>query len=279
MRVLWLGAGDLAVRTLPYLAASIEVIAVKRQPANWPGLAVAADLHDSASLSPALALDYQAVVITLTPGERSESAYRALFEEALASVVVQLRAVPIIFVSSTSVYAQNAGEIIDEQAEAIGSGFSGRSVRAAELLLGEHSAPVCMLRCSGIYGRPGRLKMLADVREQRCDLRKAAHWTNRIHADDVARAIAFLLARVQRGAALPSCVLASDPVPVMQGELWNALAHMLELPPVLDAEAIAAATVSGKRCNSALLQSLGFTFAYPDYRAGYRPLIAGAATW
>lgn len=277
MTILWLGAGDLAERTQAVWPAG-SIVGFKRNPEGWRArgfLAEACDLLNPASVAAALARypDYTAVVITLTPAERSEQGYQQLFVEALGAVLPQLKQVPLLFVSSTSVYAQDAGEVVDEQSEASGLGFSGRAVRAAEQLVAQHMQQYCLLRFSGIYGRMGRLKMLADVREGRCDLAKAGHWTNRIHANDCARAITFVLTQWLKSEPVPKIILASDPQPVTQGELWQGLAQLLDVPaPCTDAD-IARAAVTGKRCDSSLLRQMGFRFQYADYLAGYRTLV------
>lgn len=277
MKILWLGAGDLAERTQAVWPAG-SIVGFKRNPEGWRlrgFLAEACDLLNPSSLAAPLAkqADYDAVVITLTPAERSQAAYQAQYQAALEGILAQLKPVPTLFVSSTSVYAQNAGEIVNEQSDAEGLGFSGRAVRAGERLIEARGGAYCLLRFSGIYGRMGRLKMLSEVRDGRCDLAKAGHWTNRIHANDCARAISFVLTQWLKGDVVPKIILASDPQPVTQGELWQGLAQLLGVDaPCTDSD-IAKAAVTGKRCDSGMLQRMGFRFQYPEFSAGYRPLV------
>ena len=277
MKILWLGAGDLAERTQAVWPAG-SIVGFKRNSESWHArgfLAEACDLLDATSVAAALAKhpDYDAVVITLTPVERSESGYQALFQTALSQILPLLKPVPLLFISSSSVYAQDAGELVNENSPAEGLGFSGRAVRAAEQLVEARGGRYCLLRFSGIYGRMGRLKMLTDVREQRCDLAKAGHWTNRIHANDCARAISFVLKHWVKGDIVPNIILASDPAPVTQGELWQGLAQLLNVDAPCTETDIASAPVSGKRCDSGMLQRMGFRFQYASFVDGYRALV------
>jgi nucleoside-diphosphate-sugar epimerase len=268
------GCGDIAQRLALLLEADYRLTGLRRHPGSLPPAIepLAADLCDSASVTAALAdrvLDY--VVVTLTPGERTESRYRQVYIEGTRHLLAALQGTPrVLFVSSTSVYPQDAGERVDEASLAIASGFSGRCLREAEALVTASTFASTVVRFSGIYG-PGRGRLLKSVREGTVDWRNAAQWSNRIHADDCARVLAFLIKRWQAGIAPAPCYIASDDCPVQLGDVWQWMAGVLgaSQPDHPWQQQVA----SGKRCSSALLQQAGFRFLYPDFRAGYRHLL------
>jgi nucleoside-diphosphate-sugar epimerase len=280
--VLLVGCGDIAQRLALLLADDYHLTGLRRHPENLPATIepLAADLCDALSVSAVLAgraFDY--VVVTLTPGERTEARYRQVYVEGTKHLLAALQGQPrILFVSSTSVYAQDHGEIVDESSLAIGSGFSGRCLREAEDLVVASAFPSSNVRFSGIYGSgrggDGRGRLLKSVREASVDWNSATQWSNRIHADDCARVLAFLIARWQSGLAPSPCYVASDDYPAQLGEVWLWIANEMGLVNQRD-ESWRQGAVSGKRCNNALLQREGFQFLNPDFRSGYRHMLNG----
>lgn len=275
--VLLAGCGDIAQRLAVLLKDDYQLTGLRRHPESLPPVIapLAADLCDADSPRAALigrTFDY--VVITLTPGERSEPRYRQVYVEGTRHLLASLQGQPrILFVSSTSVYAQDQGESVDERSPAVGGGFSGRCLREAEeLVLASRFAASCV-RFSGIYG-PGRERLLSMVREGRIDVSNAAQWSNRIHADDCARALAFLIERWQSGIAPSPCYIASDNCPVQLGEVWEWLANQIGIANPVSADSRHTQPVTGKRCSNSLLQREGFRFLYPDFRAGYAGLLS-----
>lgn len=276
--VLLAGCGDIACRLANLLQDRYRLSGLRRQPAGLPTPIepIAADLCDRAAVAQALAgrhFDY--VVITLTPGDRTEQRYRAVYVDGTGHLLSALaRQTKVLFVSSTSVYGQDAGEAVDETSAAFGSGFSGRVLCEAEQRVLDSGLPATLVRFSGIYG-PGRERLLRLVREGKVDVGGAAQWTNRIHADDCARVLAFLLDRWQSGISPQRCYVASDTRPVQAGEVWQWLAAELGQADPLAGIDWRRQAASGKRCDSTLLQREGFRYLYPDYQSGYRSLLSG----
>lgn len=274
--VLLAGCGDIACRLANLLDDRFDMTGLRRQPGSLPPhiRPLAADLCDAEAVAMALAgLRFDYVIITLTPGERCEQRYRQVYVEGTRHLLMALQGSPrLLFVSSTSVYAQDDGEIVDESSPAKGSGFSGQCLREAESLVSGSGFSASNVRFSGIYG-PGRERLLRMVREGRVDSRAAAHWTNRIHADDCARVLAFLIERWQSGIAPRDCYVASDACPVQSGTVWQWLAAEAGVTDPLAGLAWQQQESKGKRCDSHQLRSDGFRFLYPDYQSGYRALL------
>lgn len=274
--VLLAGCGDIALRLSRQLDPRFSLIGLRRHPELLPTTIqpLAADVCDKLSIDTALhkrSLDY--VIITLTPGERSAGRYHQVYVEGTRHLLQALEGTPkVLFVSSTSVYGQQNGEWVDERSLATGDGFSGRALLEAEHLVMTSGLPATCIRFSGIYG-PGRERLLSRVREGRVGTADAGQFSNRIHADDAARVLAFLVHRWEQGVTPESLYVASDTRPVQSGYVWQWLAQQMGMAaPDLPADWENLAP-TGKRCNSQRLQSEGFVFQYPDFCMGYRALL------
>jgi len=255
------GAGDVGGRVAATLSnAAHEVISISRSARDLaPGIrSVAADLVSGEGLTK-LPQQADALVFCVAPDERSADAYRRLYVDGLNRLLTQCQFKRLVFVSSTAVYGQDAGEWIDERSPAQAASFNGVVLREAESLCSQHSQGIA-LRFSGIYG-PGRLWML---RRALAGENGRAHWTNRIHVADGAAAIVHVL-----GLASPDtryCV--SDDCPTLETEV---LAWLRDP----DAKTAAAGDIasSGRRVRNHALRATGWRPVYPGYRDGYRSLL------
>jgi nucleoside-diphosphate-sugar epimerase len=258
------GAGDVGGRLATLrLAAGDEVIALRRrETAATPGLrTVRADLASGEGLA-RLPRQAEALVFCAAPDRRDEAAYRALYLDGLRRLLDACMAPRLVFVSSSAVYRDDAGEWVDEDTPADPPAFNGRVLLETERVLARHDGGTA-LRLSGIYG-PGREMML---RKARAGEAGRPHWTNRIHAEDAASALSHLLDLP----APASCYLGSDDQPTPESELLDWLRAREGLPSVAAAEGAA----TGRRLRNARLRASGWSPRYPDYRAGYGALLAG----
>lgn len=262
-RLLIAGCGDLGIRLARRLDSEHwSVHGLRRSPQQLPAgiQAIGADLLDRSSLATA-AGSWDAIIYQATPAERTEQAYHAAYVQGLSNLLGQSRAERLIFVSSTAVYGQDAGEWVDEDAATAPGAFSGRILLEAEQVARQHGG--LSVRFSGIYG-PGRDYLIRSLRSGRARCRPdPPQWTNRIHSEDCAGVLAHLLT-----AASPASVYcASDNRPAPRCEVLDWLADQLDLPaPARDA----APSGQGKRVGNQRLLASGFRFQYPDYTTGYR---------
>lgn len=95
-------------------------------------------------------------------------------------------------------------------------------------------------------------------------------WTNRIHRDDAAAFVVFLIRQVMHGQPIYDCYLVTDSCPVPQHEVLHWLAERMgrdvgKMQPL--------APSGGKRLSNARMLQTGFQLRYPDYQAGYAGLI------
>jgi nucleoside-diphosphate-sugar epimerase len=270
--ILIVGCGDLgqalAVRLDP---THYEVYGLRRSPQDLPGLhALQADVTQPPTLKALQPIRPEILVYCVAADAQTDASYKAHYVDGLRHVLDALHPgnlKHVFFVSSTRVYGQKGDELLDEAAPALASDFGGERLLEAEALLKALQCGTTVLRLSGIYG-PGRTRMLR-LAQQPDHWPTEDHWSNRIHRDDAAGFMAYLIEQAVAGNAIDDCYIVTDDAPVSQGEVlrWIAarmgIAHTVSSMPV----------TCGKRLNNRRLRATGFQLAYPDYRAGYEHLI------
>jgi nucleoside-diphosphate-sugar epimerase len=241
---------------------------------------VAADLTDAATLQhlPA-ALDV--VFYTAAPNAADEAAYRAIYVDGLRHVLqalVRQQQSPrrVLLTSSTAVYAQSAGEWVDETSPTEPQHFTGRCVLEGERVLLDGPFPGTVLRLGGIYG-PGRSSLIERVRQGLATCREGPPlYTNRIHRDDCAGALQHLMALPQPEARY----IGVDHEPADYCDLLHWLAAQLGAPPPRIEASPAMDSRrhrTNKRCRHDKLIGSGYVFHYPTFREGYAALLAQAS--
>ena len=216
-------------------------------------------------------------VFAVGADEASEQAYRRAYLDGLAGFLEWLadegqRPRRLVMVSSTSVYGQRRGEHIDEDSPTHPTRFRGETLLASEGLLAASGLSTVVVRLGGIYG-PGRESLVDRARDGKLQLRAAEHFTNRIHRDDAAGILRYLLFHPSP----ESLYLGVDDESVEEAELYTWLAKELgAAAPKDEAESGAAdhrRRVGSKRCSNRRLRESGYSFRYPTYRDGYAELI------
>jgi nucleoside-diphosphate-sugar epimerase len=259
------------------VAASDTVWGLRRRPLSLPAgvVPIEADLAVARTLRD-LPADLDFVVYAASPSGRDDAHYRTAYVEGLSRLLEALersRQNPrrIFFLSSTAVYEQSKGEWVDEASETTPRHFSGRRLLEAEALLRAAPFAATVLRLGGIYG-PGRTRLVEQVRKGQATYRRGPPYTNRIHRDDCARAIAHLMAC---GASQP-VFLVVDSDPAEEAVVMRWLAGALGAPEPRQAredpeEGRGART--NKRCRNDLLLGTGYPLLYPSFREGYAAVI------
>lgn len=269
-KIAFIGYGDIAERTCKALALAgfTMMQGLCRHPQNkrtYPGVSlVAGDVSNATDLENFIDASVSTLVLTLTPNRTREDAYFdgyvlpcRLLQHHLQSKGLSPR---IIFVSSSGVYGQREGEWISEETIAEPSDQVSKLLLQAEQVISSISEQVTILRCSGIYG-PNRTR-LAELLISGDALITPA-WTNRIHADDVAGFIAYLIQHPEHQRPL---YLISDDEPLLQEEAYRRLAKRLGV----DLEGLKRVEEVGrrgsKRIDNRLLKASGYQLLYPTYQ-------------
>lgn len=220
--------------------------------------------------------DADIVVYVLSADHFEESAYREAYPGGLAAVLAEFAGRKhspqrVFFVSSTSVYAQQDGEAVDETSPTQPHGFSGILMHEAEQTLISHALPGSVVRFSGIYG-PGRDRLIRQVGEGRIAASVPPMYSNRIHRDDCAGVLAYLIDRTLAGESVDDLYLASDcePAPLHEVMAWLAGKLKVEATETIQSPL---RRRSSKRCDNSRLLDAGYVFRYPSYREGYAQVL------
>jgi nucleoside-diphosphate-sugar epimerase len=279
-QILIAGCGYVGTALGLRLAATGHVVWGLRRSAEGlpPGIrSVEADLTAPETLQK-LPPELDAVFYTAAPNGSDEAAYRAIYVDGLCyllEALVRQGQSPqrVLFTSSTAVYAQSAGEWVDETSPTEPKHFSGRRVLEGEKLLLSGPFPATVMRFGGIYG-PGRTSLIERVRQGLATCRDGPPlYTNRIHRDDCAGALHHLL-------SLPrpeSVYIGVDHEPAEHCDVLRWLATQLgALPPGVKASPATDTRRhrTNKRCRNAKLVASGYVFRYPTFRDGYAALLA-----
>ncbi len=275
-RVLVAGCGKLGSTIARHLSGpDIRVYGLKRNLSGLPPEihGIAADLMQPDTLESALPEPPDILIYCLTPGRYDEQGYRDAYVTALGNLLNALHQPlkRLIFISSTSVYAQDDDSWVDENSETRPARFSGQQILAGEQTALDSPHPATIVRFSGIYG-PGRRRFLDEVINGRMNPRTPAPFSNRIHEEDAAAAVAHLSRMALAGQALEPCYIASDSEPVRLDEVVRWVREQVTCrAPVADART--GGRSGSKRCSNRRLVNTGFRFRYPDFRTGYRAMI------
>ena len=273
MRALVAGAGYVgAALAQGLVAAGHEVVVLRRSEAPPPpgARAFRADLTAPGALDALPAADL--AFYTAAADERSDDAYRRAYVEGVARLIERLARQPapprrLLFTSSTAVYGQQDGEWVDESSATEPADFGGRRLLEGEALVRAAPFPGTVLRLGGIYG-PGRSSL---IERARTGTTGGPTFTNRIHRDDAAGALAHLA----RLPAAEPCYVGVDSEPATEADVLAWLARRLGAPAPSAAPPAPRRARGSKRCRNALLLASGYRFRYPSYREGYEALLDG----
>ena len=175
----------------------------------------------------------------------------------------------LFFVSSTRVYGQKTTKILSELDIAEPSDYGGEALMEAETVARQLKDKATILRLSGIYG-PNRKRMIQLAQSNPGNWPATNNWSNRIHEEDAARFIVFLMKRIMMQESIEPLYLVTDGVPTKQYDVLTWIRNRLQLTtdtielPILE---------SGKQLQSVLLNQTGFVLKYPDFTYGYEAMI------
>lgn len=275
-KLLLIGFGDVNQRLANVKKADSDVTAVRRSEMFFPDVhCKAGDATDRRFIRSLLNDKPDQIVITLSPSDHSEKGYVDTYlaaTKALVASATQLEQTPeVIFISSSSVYGQNCGEIIDEESECSPTGYNGKILLRAEQCLLNSNLSTTVIRFSGIYG-PGKFRLINKSIDPDRAPAESTHWTNRIHAEDCAGVIKHILDTPKH--KRHSIYLASDNLPVEQETVLNWLKQkLLGIGPNRVPRKNERRIQTGKRCDNSRLIESGYRFSYPSYQEGFVPII------
>lgn len=280
--VLIAGCGDIGSRLATRLLDSDwQVYGLRRSIDRLPAgvIGVAGDLFGAKCPAqwPTGQIDY--LVYSAAATDHDEAGYQAAYVDGLKHTLNWLeqngqRPKRLLFVSSSSVFGQKDGEWVDETSPAQASNYSGRIMLDAEQVALNSALAASVVRLTGIYG-PGREWMLGQVRKGYRVAVDPPLYGNRIHADDAAGLLAFLLEADREGKTLDDIYIGVDNAPVPLAEVVGWLRERLGVTEW--AEETSTRRAGSKRCSNARAKALGWEPRYSSYREGYAAILDGKA--
>ncbi|MES2922927.1 MAG: NAD-dependent epimerase/dehydratase family protein [Verrucomicrobiota bacterium] len=163
------------------------------------------------------------IVHCAASGRGGVEAYQHVYVDGCRNLTTAFPGTPLLFTSSTSVYAQVDGSVVTEESPAIPDRETGNLLLAAEQIT--LAAGGIVARLSGIYG-PGRSVILRKFLSGEAVIEEdGRRFLNQIHRDDAARAI-FHLATTRATGVFN----VSDSTPLSQLACYQALAEIFSRP-------------------------------------------------
>ena len=277
--VLIAGCGDIGSRLATQLLNKGWQVyglrrSIERLPAGVTGIAGDLFSEQCPAQWPTGQIDY--VVYSAAATDHDVAGYQAAYVDGLTHTLAWLKQngqqpKRLLFVSSSGVYGQKNGEWVDEMSPAQASSYSGRIMLEAERVALKSGIPASTVRLTGIYG-PGREWMLGQVRKGYRVAVDPPLYGNRIHADDAAGLLAFLLDADLQGKTLDDCYIGVDNDPAPLAEVVGWLRERLGVTTW--AEEASVRRAGSKRCSNARAKALGWEPRYPSYREGYGEILS-----
>lgn len=220
---------------------------------------IACDIGNADDVAKLPAADF--IVHCAASGRGGAEAYRHVYVEGCRNLTRSFSDIPLIFTSSTSVYAQTDGSVVTEASPAVPDRETGELLREAERITLQAGGVVA--RLAGIYG-PGRSVILKKfIAGESIIEEDGRRFLNQIHRDDAASAILQLALSGMRGEIFN----VSDSTPLTQIDCHRALAEIfaLPLPPSGPRDLNRKRGWTHKQVSNAKLRSMGWDPRYPSF--------------
>ena len=196
-------------------------------------------------------------------GRGGPDAYRSVYLEGCRNLLHTFPESPLLFTSSTSVYAQTDGSEVSEASPAEPDRETGKILRETEDLVLAHGGLVA--RLAGIYG-PGRSVILEKFLSGEAIIEEdGQRFLNQIHRDDAARALHRLASQISNFKSQIYNV--SDSRPLTQLECYTGLANLFDrpLPPPGPRDLNRKRGWTHKRVSNAKLRATGWQPEFPSF--------------
>lgn len=219
---------------------------------------LACDVGDRAAVDALPAADF--IVHCAASGRGGAEAYQRVYVDGCRNLADAFPGVPLLFTSSTSVYAQTDGSVVTEESPAIPDRETGRLLLVAENIT--LAANGIVARLAGIYG-PERSVILKKFLTGEAVIEEdGRRFLNQIHRDDAARAIYHLATTRATGV-----FNVSDSTPLTQLACYQALSTMFTrpLPPIGPRDLNRKRGWTHKQVSNVKLRATGWKPEFPSF--------------
>ena len=196
-------------------------------------------------------------------GHGGAAAYQRVYVDGCRHLRGAFPGIPVLFTSSSSVYAQTDGSVVTEESPALPTRDTGLLLLEAEALTLEGGGIVA--RLAGIYG-PGRSVILKKFFDGEAVIEDdGGRYLNQIHRDDAVSAIHHL---ATHSAAYRGGVFnVSDSAPLTQLSCYQHLCALFDqpLPPSAPRDVNRKRGWTHKQVSNARLQATGWRPQFPSF--------------
>ncbi len=226
--------------------------------------------------------DVDTLVFAASSGGRGAAAAKDIYVDGLKTAIEHFGARSaspdrLIYTSSTGVLGDHGGGWVTEETSLEPTTEKTRVLAEAERIAlevaPEHGIDGSVARYAGLYG-PDRYRLERYIYGPVTE-----GYLNMVHRDDAAGVVRYLLTeQLARGEVVQ--VVDDEPVSKWEFADWLADQCGLESPPKRTkserledpslSEAGRRRILTSKRCSNEKLRGLGYEFAYPTFREGYR---------
>jgi nucleoside-diphosphate-sugar epimerase len=205
---------------------------------------------------------FDVVIYCVSSRGGDEHQYRRLYFEGAKNLLQGFPESTLLFTSSTSVYAQVDGAVVDEDTPAEPRHAKGQVLRATEELV--LAAGGIVARLGGIHG-PGRSFFLTRFLNGASN-DPADRLINQVHRDDIVSALELLAERRGECRRQIFNVVGDDPVSARAAFAW--LGSRLEKAPSMTPGSVRASKrrETNKRVSNRKLRALGWAPRYPTFQ-------------
>lgn len=223
----------------------------------------AVDIGDAAAVWAARG-DFQVVLQCASSGGGGPQEYRRVYLAGARNLTQTFPAATLLFTSSTSVYAQKEGEIVDEASPARPAYETGCILRETEELVLANNGIVA--RLGGIYGPWRSFFLRKFLAGEAMTDRAGARFINQVHRDDIVSALNLLAEkRAESGGQIYNVV---DDEPTTAPTVYEWLSQRLKQPEPAQGKFSAKKKrgQGNKRVSNRKLRALGWLPRYPNFR-------------
>ena len=190
-----------------------------------------------------------------------ENQYRRLYFEGGKNLLRAFPAATLLFTSSTSVYAQTDGSVVDESSAAEPRHAKGQILRETEDVV--LAAGGIVVRLGGIHG-PGRSFLLTRFLEG-VSPDQSDRLINQVHRDDIVSALVLLADRRVECRGKIFNVVGDAPISARDAHTFLSSRLKKSLPVSTDSARPSKRGQSNKRVSNHKLRALGWEPRYPTF--------------
>jgi nucleoside-diphosphate-sugar epimerase len=232
--------------------------------ATRPYLVRRADITDPAAVSAAPG-EFDVVVQCVSTSGGDVEDYRRLYLGGARNLIHRFPNSRFLFTSSTSVYAQTDGSVVDESSPVDPVHEKGKILRETEKLILATGGIVA--RLGGIHG-PGRSFFLSRFLQGKAVIDPAERrFINQVHRDDIVSALLLLAELPSAGKGEVFNVVGDQPITAREAYEWLSVRFGKTLPSSGPGSISPRRGQSNKRVSNAKLRGLGWEPRYPTFEA------------